>query len=93
MLQWNRARRLPPPDDGSTLWEYTIPITMEGYLRQALDTDPPTQHINISDPAAVYIILQAKLSKGPATGTTIQGPEDLETEIYAAMGADPPDEQ
>lgn len=93
VLQWNGARRLPPPDDGSTLWEYTIPITMEDHLRNALDTDPPTQYINISDPASVYIILQAKPSKGPATATTIQGPEDLETEIYGAMGMDPPEER
>ena len=95
VLPWAGARRLPDPEDNRKLFEYEIPTALRETLTRALQHEDEevlglmyhTQYIDLTDMSDVYVIFQAKIHKTPTT-SSIGGPEDLETELYMALGFD-----
>ena len=86
MFLWRSVQHQPKPNDHSHLREYAVPAELVDELETFLKPeDVGAQWIDLSNPAAIFIPLQAKLGKGGGGTASIRGPEDLSYEIAASL--------
>ena len=86
IYSWWGVQRQPKPDDHSQLWEFVVPAELADTLETFLKSeDVGAQWIDLSNPGAIFILLQAKPRKGGGGTPSIPGIEDLYYEIAARL--------
>ena len=86
VFPWKGATRIAAPVQTSYLWEYQIPQVLHDRMQAFLEhPDTQVQWLDLTDHEKLYIILQAKPSKGKEGIQDIKSPEDLAVELAAAM--------